>query len=168
MKLAHKTQPIILGLVILLIGVGVYTYTKHEEVSYEIAKQDLIIKCEDLYDRKHASVEAERYGVVYEKADALIWSERTKSCLAYYNVPKSYDEHTFEVWDYSNTDLVLSYHSIPDNNCIENGVVFNTDNLIYKLDSKLEGNGCFLELQSKNIDLLTNFETAMGSLGFKK
>lgn len=168
MKIENKQQTIILGLIVLIIGIGVYFYVKHEEVKYEIAKQDLIIKCEDLYDRKHTTVEMERYGVQYKKADALIWSQKTKSCLAYYNINKPNKEFLFEIWDYSNTDLVLSYHSIPDDSCSKNGVTFNIDSLIYKLNPNLEASGCFFDLQSKHIDLLTNFETAMEDLGFKK
>lgn len=166
-----KTQTLIFfGITLVIIGTAIFYYIKSQGINYdnEIAKQELIVKCEDLYDRKHTTVEKQRYGEEFEKADALIWSSKTKSCLAYYNVAKTNNEYLFEVWDYSNTDLVLSYHSVPDNQCTRNGSIFGIDSLLYKLNGQLEANGCFLDLQSKKIDLLTNFETAMQELGFKK
>lgn len=129
---------------------------------------DLLLKCQEIYNVKHKSVEAARYGTDVDGASAVIWSPKTKSCLGYYNVPKQMKENLFEVWDYSNTDLVLSYYSYPTKDCTFNNVVFNRDNFVYKLNPNLDAEGCFMDLQKKNIDLITNFETAMTELGFKE
>jgi hypothetical protein len=74
----------------------------------------------------------------------------------------------FEVWDYTNSDLVLSYRSTLSDQCVQNGVTISMQNFIYKYNKKLEEGGCDLPLMKDGIDLLTNFEKAMLDLGFKK
>lgn len=157
-------------LLVIVICVIVFLVVKNK-INYgnEIAKQDLVLKCEQIYETRHKSLETNRYGEE-RRVDALIWSPKTKSCLAYYNV-KSLTPRTFlfEVWDYSNDDLVLKYHSFEYEECKMNDVVISRQSLIYKFNDKLEGDGCdLLMMRDEGIDLLTNFEIAMEELGFRK
>lgn len=156
-----------IALVVVVIVVGSYFFTKKVNYSDEIAKQDLVLKCEQVYGIKHNELEGSRYKG--QGRDTLIWSPKTKTCLAYYNVhQESYDKALFEVWDYTNTDLVLSYKSEESEECMQNGVKTDKENFIYKYDKKLEGAGCGFQMRSSGTDLLTNFEIAMIDLGFKK
>ena len=74
----------------------------------------------------------------------------------------------FEVWDYTNDDLVLSYLSYRSEKCMLNKVVTLYMRLMFKLNKNLEAEGCGLEMQDKGVDIITNFEKAMIELGFKK
>ncbi len=130
----------------------------------EISQQDLVLKCQEIYTVKHDNFEESRYGGV-DKADAIIWSPKTKTCLAYYNVPQTeYNHFLFEVWDYSIDDLVLSYSSYPSSECVES----SRQQFMYKFNSSLNGYGCDFPLMESGIDLITNFEKAMQDVGFKK
>lgn len=153
---------------VVLIVMGVY-FILGEKINYnnELNKQDLVLKCEQLYGIKHSEVESTRYKG--QGKNALIWSPKTKTCLAYYNVQQeNYQNFLFEVWDYTNTDLVLSYNSVLSEDCMENGFKTDKQNFIYKYDTGLGGAGCGFSMRESGVDLLTNFETAMAELGFKK
>lgn len=120
-----------------------------------------------MYKIKHSDLEDIRYRG--QGRDALVWSPKTKTCLAYYNVQQeNYKNFLFEVWDYTNTDLVLSYSSVPSEECMENGIKTDKQNFIYKYNAGLGGAGCGFSMRENGIDLLINFETAMIDLGFKK
>jgi hypothetical protein len=155
-------------LVLVVIAVAFFLGNK---INYknELGKQDLVLKCQEIYDVKHVDLENTRYRG--QKADSVIWSPKTKTCLAYYNtrtleqIAGSDSTFLFEVWDYTNSDLVLSYDSHPAKNCES---IFIYSSLIYKVNKNLEASGCYIELSRQNIDVLTNFEKAMLDLGFKK
>lgn len=153
-------------LIIVIIAVVVIFNNK---INYknEIAKQDLILKCQEVYNIKHTEIESYRYND--QLADTIIWSPKTKTCIAYYNV-KQQSNHVFlfEVWDYTNTDLILSYSSENSNECVENGINTDKQNFIYKFNKSLDGSGCGFTLRKNGVDLLTNFDKAMIDLGFKK
>jgi hypothetical protein len=102
-----KTRTILI-LILFITGMGLgFLYSKN---SVEIERQNLLT-CHQLYEAKRDALEAERYGE-HKQVGAMIWSSKTKSCLAYYNLPQeSLDDHLFEVWDYSNDKLVLKYDS---------------------------------------------------------
>jgi len=166
-ELKNKKNVYIAIIVILVIVVG-YLLNK-TDYKNEIAKQDLQLKCQEVYSKSHRSVENTRYGEKVKSASMIIWSPKTKTCLAYYNVPQEdYHNFLFEVWDYTNTNLVLSYRSELSDQCVKNGVTISMQNFIYKYNKNLEGGGCDLPLMKSGIDLLTNFEKAMLELGFKK
>lgn len=135
----------------------------------QIAKQDLRLKCQEVYSKLRTDFEVQRYGSGVRSADAVIWSPKTETCLVYYNVPKD-DIYSFlfEVWDYTNSDLVLSYRSELSGSCSQNGMNISMQKLLYKYDKNLEGQGCDFFLMKDGIDLLNNFEKAMLELGFKK
>ena len=152
---------------ILAVG-GMLVFVFYLNSHKKSSASDLLLKCQEIYNIKHRDVETVRYGAQVERADAVIWSPKTKSCLGYYNTRDSMAGYLFEVWDYSNTDLILSYHSYPATKCTYNDAVFNDGSLVYKLNTSFENSGCFMDLQKRNIDLLTNFEKAMLELGFKK
>jgi len=160
---------VVVVLVIIIVFGIIFLYKNQNKVDYknEIAKQDLVLKCQEIYNIKHEDVESYRYNG--QLADTIIWSSKTKTCLAYYNVKQqSYDVFLFEVWDYTNTDLVLSYSSENSDKCVESGINTDKQNFVYKFNKKLEGAGCGFYLRENGIDLLTNFENAMLELGFKK
>ncbi len=164
-----KNIKIILGVIAIVIIFGVGYWFNKIDYKGEIAKQDLRLKCQEVYSELHSKVEAVRYGEKVQSADTVIWSPKTKTCLAYYNVPQEdYHNFLFEVWDYIDSDLVLSYTSNLSAQCVQNGVTISMQNFIYKYDKKLEGSGCDLLLMKDGVDLLTNFEKAMLELGFKK
>lgn len=165
-----KNIKIIFG-IILIIGIifaVLYSFNK-TDYKNEIAKQDLRLKCQEVYNKLHSNIESVRYGEKIQSADTVIWSPKTKTCLAYYNVPQdNYGSFLFEVFDYTDTDLVLSYSSENSTECTENNVATDKENFIYKYDKKLEGAGCGFPMRKNGIDLLTNFEKAMLELGFRK
>ncbi len=167
--MVSKNTKIILGVIaiVIIFAIG-YNYNKND-YGNEIAKQDLRLKCQEVYNELHDKVESVRYGEKVQSADTVIWSPKTKTCLAYYNVPQEdYHNFLFEVWDYTDSDLVLSYTSNLSDQCVQNGVKISMQNFIYKYDKKLEGSGCDLPLMKNGVDLLTNFEKAMLERGFKK
>lgn len=174
-KVTSKTIMLILSslllIAILIIGLIYVVRYSSSKTDYkdEIAKQDLRLKCQEVYNELHSSVESVRYGGRVQSADTVIWSPKTRTCLAYYNVrQKDYHNFRFEVWDYTYSDLVLSYSAHHSDQCVENGVMFSREDFIYKYDKKLEGGGCDLPMIRNGIDLFTNFEKAMLKLGFKK
>lgn len=160
---------IVLG--IILVAVIVFAVIRYslDKIDYknEIVKQDLRLKCQEVYTSLHGNVESTRYGE--EQSATVIWSPKTKTCLAYYNIPQN-DRYSylFEVWDYTNNDLVLSYSSENSKECMENGIETDKQNFIYKYNKKLEGTGCGFPQRKNGIDLLTNFEKAMLEIGFKR
>ncbi|MBI5798992.1 MAG: hypothetical protein HZB10_03600 [Candidatus Yonathbacteria bacterium] len=165
MKIGKKEFAI---LAVIVVATLLFFVSKKVNYSDEIAKQDLVLKCEQVYGIKHNELEGTRYkGQV---RDALIWSPKTKTCLAYYNVNQGdYLNFLFEVWDYTNTDLVLSYSSLGrSEECLENGIKTDKQNFVYKYNNNLEGAGCGFPMRKSGTDLLTNFETAMIELGFRK
>lgn len=165
-----KNKNIIIYIIfaIILFIISYFLFNKYN-YNNEIAKQELQLKCKEIYNESHQKLEYSRYGLDNYSADAIIWSSKTKSCLAYYRVPQNVEyKFLFEVWDYTNTDLVLSYNSELSDSCIVSGVVTQMDQLIYKYNPKLEGRGCSVSNLNNNVDLLTNFEVAMIELGFKK
>ncbi|MCC6323178.1 hypothetical protein IT400_00095 [Candidatus Nomurabacteria bacterium] len=171
MKKIKEYKELIVVIIFILGAFLWFRFKNIDNVNYdnEIRKQDLIIKCQELYNVKHDSLEKARYG--NEEADSVIWSDKTKSCLAYYYIPEHINNESFflfEVWDYSNDDLVLSYSSSPSSQCMYNNVKLSMQNFIYKYNKTLEGSGCDLILMDDGIDLLTNFEKSMSELGFKK
>lgn len=162
-------------IILVIIILGFLYFSKNNN---ELSKEDLFLKCAEIYKIKRTNFESVRYPD-QEKMD-LIWSPKTKSCLAYYNSNNNYSEkalkeaqeykssYLFEVWDYSNDEVVLSYYSRPSDDCQENKASTYKaykNSFTYKYNKKLEGEGCFLTLK---VDLLTNFQTAMTELGFKK
>ena len=154
-------------ILVIIIVVAVVIFSNKTDYKNEIAKQDLVLKCEEVYKAKHLDLENTRYK--NHEADSVIWSPKTKTCLAYYNIPQKENHNfLFEVWDYTNSDLILSYSSNLSDECVKNGVTISMQNFIYKYDKKLEGRGCDLILMEEGTDLLTNFEKAMLDLGFKK
>ena len=166
----NKITQIILVIITLVLVVIIFS---KEKVNYrnEISKQDLVLKCEKLYSIKNTNLEKARYGTNVGKK-ALIWSQKTKSCLAYYNVDQgSLNErptNLFEVWDYTNDDLILSYKSHYSGQCLHNGVMTDYEMFTYKFNKNLSGAGCGFDKRAEGIDFLTNFESAMLELGFKK
>ena len=167
----EKNKKIIAIVLIVFLGLFLYFAFFGGKIDYrsEIAKQDLRLGCQDIYGELHTNVESVRYGGKVQSADAVIWSPKTRTCLAYYNVPQDdYHNFLFEVWDYTDSDLALSYTSNLSDQCVENGITISMQNFIYKYDKKLEGSGCDLPLMRDGMDLLTNFEKAMLELGFKK
>lgn len=163
-----------LGLLVFLFLIAYIFLKTNYSFKNELSRQDLVIKCEEIYKIKHANLEKTRYDG--QEKSALIWSPKTKSCLAYYIVysfssPKYQVDGSsslFEVWDYSNDDLVLSYLSYRSEKCMLNNLPTLYMNLLYKYDKKLEAVGCGLEMQDEGIDIITNFEKAMIEIGFKK
>lgn len=162
-----KNMKIIFGIILIIIIFIVGYFLNKTDYKNEIAKQDIRLKCQELYTSLHSNVESMRYGE--EQSATAIWSPKTKTCLAYYNIPQN-DRYSylFEVWDYTNNDLVLSYSSENSKECMENGIETDKQNFIYKYNKKLEGAGCGFPQRKNGIDLLTNFEKAMLELGFKK
>ncbi len=169
MKKIKEYKELIIVLIFILGIFGWFQFRNTKNINYndEIGKQDLVLKCQEIYNIKHIDVESYRYGG--QTADTIIWSPKTKTCLAYYNViQQSYDMFLFEVWDYTNTDLVLSYSSEYSDKCVESGINTDKQNFVYKFNKNIEGAGCGFSLRENGIDLLTNFEKAMLELGFKK
>lgn len=160
---------IIFSAVIMVIIFAVGYSLNKIDYKNEIAKQDLRLKCQDVFSKLHNKVESIRYGDKVQSADTIIWSPKTKTCLVYYRVPQE-DRYSFlfEVWDYTDSDLVLSYSSENSKECMFDGIETDKENYIYKYNKKLEGAGCGFSLRKDGIDLLTNFEKAMIELGFKK
>jgi hypothetical protein len=158
----------LLGFLIIVLIIGFYYFNKNINYSNEIAKQELVLKCQQIYEIKHKDLEVSRYDKEL-KADAMIWSPKTKSCLAYYNTNLLIGDSLFEVWDYSNDDLVLKFLSFKSEDCRMDNVVTYKTSFIYKLNNKLEGDGCAFTMRKDNgVDLLNNFEDAMEDLGFRK
>lgn len=168
-------------LLFLVVIISILFLSKNDSVQ----NQDLVIKCEQIYNLKSKELEKTRY--FGKKKDSMIFSKKTNSCLGYYyitkdtlsfeDIPNDFfpeDLHIFEVWDYSNDDLVLSAKTYKEkNSCTYNGSEFLMGILIYKYDKKLEGKDCLKEvygLQDKKyiFDALDNFDKAMLDLGFKK
>ena len=132
-------------ILVIMIVVAAVIFSNKIDYKDEIAKQDLVLKCEEVYNVKHINLENTRYK--NHEADSVIWSPKTKTCLAYYNVPQENPGNfLFEVWDYTNSDLILSYRSNRSQECIQNGVIISMQNFIYKYNKKLEGSGCDLTL----------------------
>jgi hypothetical protein len=153
---------------ILIIGtafIAVLYLNLHKDSS--LSTSDLNLKCQDIYAKYHKIVEEKRYGV---EPNNVIWSTKTKSCLAdYYLRPpehNSAEHYSFEVWDYSNSEVVLGYYSEPSKECSQD-MINSWEIVTYKQNSSLEGAGCHDDLLQKHIDLLTNFHNALRELGFK-
>lgn len=162
-----KNTKIIFGIILTVIIFIIGYFLNKTDYKNEIAKQDLRLKCQEMYTSLHDNVESTRYGE--EQSATVVWSPKTKTCLAYYNIPQNNRySYLFEVWDYTNNDLVLSYSSENSKECMENGIETDKQNFIYKYNKKLEGSGCGFSQRKNGIDLLTNFEKAMLELGFKK
>lgn len=149
---------ILILVVIAIVGV-IFSIDKFTSSNNSLNRQDLILKCQELYNTK----------VFEKKADSVIYSDETESCLALFReneIGGGFSSFNSLVMDISNEYILLSYSASNfSEECKKDGINLFYYSLTNKLNKKLSGYGCS---DAFDFDPLSSFEKTAVKLGFKQ